>query len=695
MKRIFWGFWTAFFITILAPSANGETAKTPPKRVVASSFGFDAADSTEFLQAAIDSGAKTVVVDKRESDWIVSKTLKLRSDLTFELAPGVEIVAKSGAFRGKGEALLSVSKAENVTIRGAKSAKGDAVPTLRMKKREYWAEPYEKSEWRHGISILSAKNVRVENLRVAETGGDGIYLGVSQRGVPCREIAIKNVECVENNRQGISVISVDGLLIEDCVLRDTNGTAPESGIDFEPNRADEQISRVAMRRVVSENNAGDGFQFYLPNLTAWGAELSFEMEDCRAVRNGRAGFALTAPNGPGLTLPGKIAVKDCDFFANRLGISIRSKSKDGAPFLFRDVRLTTPSADANLPADKAAWAQTNADSGLALIGVGTDSEPLGGIKFDNLTIVDDSDWPERTPLWTIRDATSEGLGVENVRGTIREIRRGKTTETTLDDAKIRELYPALTARRVPAFDFARLNAADDAETSAELAAAWREFFAQNAGNAGAEKPIRTRNRGTYWFFAEKGETTTFALRQRQVGKSALQTGSVAAISPNGTRTELAELPATDAPQKYELTAIETGWHSINVTNGAHSFEISDASTPILTAARPNLNVIYTAGEFCFYVPKNADDLGVRIVGSSAERVTATLFDPSGREVWRAENAESLAVWTFEPNENGAKARPEPGFWRIRFEKPTLGVLEDYVVTILGVPALLRGAPSAK
>ena len=39
--------------------------------VNASSFGWNATDATACLQAAIDSGAKKVVIDRQAGDWIV------------------------------------------------------------------------------------------------------------------------------------------------------------------------------------------------------------------------------------------------------------------------------------------------------------------------------------------------------------------------------------------------------------------------------------------------------------------------------------------------------------------------------------------------------------------------------------------------------------------------------------------------
>ena len=70
--------------------------------VKVSDFGFDAVDSTRFIKAAFDSGAKKVVFDKRpEGSWYATP-LRVRSrggvEVMFE--DGAELCAKRGAFLG-------------------------------------------------------------------------------------------------------------------------------------------------------------------------------------------------------------------------------------------------------------------------------------------------------------------------------------------------------------------------------------------------------------------------------------------------------------------------------------------------------------------------------------------------------------------------------------------------------------------
>ena len=217
----------------------------------ASWWGFDPADSTAPLQAALTSGVARLVVDKMPSPWIVTP-LKGASNLELVLEPGAEIQAKPGEFRSKGAALLTFAGCTNVHIVGYGAA-------LRMRHEDYMKPPYEKSEWRHALSILSCRNVCIEGLTLADSGGDGIYLGC--RGAVHRnvDVVIRDVLCDRNHRQGISVISAENLLIENTVMRETFGTPPAAGIDFEPNHPSEVLKNCVMRNCLAVHNQGAGY----------------------------------------------------------------------------------------------------------------------------------------------------------------------------------------------------------------------------------------------------------------------------------------------------------------------------------------------------------------------------------------------------------------------------------------------------
>jgi hypothetical protein len=101
-------------------------------------WGFNREDSTEALQAAINSGAKTLIVPFMGDPWIV-RPLQLRSQQEIILEPGVLILAKKGEFQGGGDSLFSAVGQSNLVIHGYGA-------TLRMHKRDYQNPPYTKAE---------------------------------------------------------------------------------------------------------------------------------------------------------------------------------------------------------------------------------------------------------------------------------------------------------------------------------------------------------------------------------------------------------------------------------------------------------------------------------------------------------------------------------------------------------------------
>ena len=266
-------------IVILSLSAlmAAAAAAAAEDVVKASSFGFDPVDSTEILQKALDSGAKKIVIDVQRSPWIV-RPLFVRSNCEIVFERGTEVLAKKGEFRGKNDSLFTLRCCENVKLVGYGAV-------LRMHRADYAAAPYAKAEWRMSLNLRSCRNVTVEGLTLVESGGDGVYLGVDGKNGPCRDIVLRDLVCDRHYRQGISVISARNLLIERCTLRDTAGTGPAAGIDFEPNSSDEELAGIVMRDCIVTGNSGEGIQFYLGQLNAESKPLSVKIANCRSTGN--------------------------------------------------------------------------------------------------------------------------------------------------------------------------------------------------------------------------------------------------------------------------------------------------------------------------------------------------------------------------------------------------------------------------
>ena len=130
--------------------------------VNASSFGWNAADSTAALQAAFDSGANKVIIDRQAGDWISRPLFITNSNIEVVLADGVTLKAKRGEFYPGGDCLIRITgKVKNIVLRGEGKA------TLKMNKADYHdpAQKYEHSEWRHAVSILSAEYVKSQETK--------------------------------------------------------------------------------------------------------------------------------------------------------------------------------------------------------------------------------------------------------------------------------------------------------------------------------------------------------------------------------------------------------------------------------------------------------------------------------------------------------------------------------------------------
>jgi polygalacturonase len=255
---------------------------TPPltDHVSAGAWFFDDQNATFAIQSAIDSGAPTVFVPNVGRPYYVDP-ITLASDQTLILEEGVVIAARAGSFRGRGDCLFSGENQKNLAIVGYGAV-------IEMRKQDYQKRPYEKAEWRHAIFLAGCSNVLIEGVTIRSSGGDGIYVGRGRgEGAKtyCENIVVKNVLLDDHHRQGISVISARNLLIENVQIYNTSGTLPRSGIDFEPNRRVEILENCVVRNCEIAGNRGPGILFSLQNLHPESQPISIIVEDCTIYRN--------------------------------------------------------------------------------------------------------------------------------------------------------------------------------------------------------------------------------------------------------------------------------------------------------------------------------------------------------------------------------------------------------------------------
>jgi len=430
MKRVFLPTCIALYNLCCLPTSAGTLSLDKPELVRevldgkrsearVSWWGFDAKDSTEYLQNAINSKARKLIIDRQASAWVARPLAGVNNqEIVFEA--GTELVALKGAFHEGGDCLLTFQRCTNVIIRGNKHDGGKSA-RIRMHKEDYQSGAYESSEWRHGLNFVGCQNVLIQDLTIEKTGGDGIYLGATSDKHPNRDVVIRRVDCNDNHRQGISVISVEQLLIVDCLLRNTDGTAPRAGIDFEPNCPDDSLINCVVRHCISENNAGTGYQICSQSMSSHSKPISIYLENCVSRSNKQHAVHLcSAPKDP----PGGLLrithlVSENDGMA---GLAVQFNPYNAVRIEMKDTVIRD---SARLDKFFYPIYLQGGDSGLA-----------GNIHFKNVTIKDDLDRS------FIRIRNRKGDKLKDVDGKIILERNGRKDTITIDDALLEKISQA-------------------------------------------------------------------------------------------------------------------------------------------------------------------------------------------------------------------------------------------------------------
>jgi hypothetical protein len=615
------------------------------KEARASWWGFDKEDATFALQAAIDSRVPRLVVDNRGAPWVTDR-LTCVSDQEIVFEEGVEVLAKKGAFTGKSDALLSLIGVTNVTLRGPGA-------TLRMRRADYDAPPYAKAEWRHVLSIKSSANIQILGLTLAESGGDGIYLGCVKAEWPNRDVLIKDVICDKNYRQGISVISAENLLIENTVMRETAGTSPAAGIDFEPNSGGERLKNCVMRNCVTENNEGDGYEFYLPNLTRLSEPVSIRIENCRSTHD-RVAVRVIAGNGDEEAVRGELTFSGCLFEkARRNGVVVGRKSAFGLALTFEQC-VVSDCAEG-----------TNGFPDILLQNRIEDEWPVGGVRFNRFKVKQ----PDPRPWIVWQNNTTVADPVADLTGRVTVEQGGDRKDVALTPEWVAQTFPPRFTVRVPRVtgDLAKVKVTDRSEGMIELS------------------PFRLRRSGTYVFAAKAGAEVILIGAQSQVGKYAVSSKPLIVLSPSGKTVKKVPLPTFKDRTEVRFAAVEGGFYRLLVDVGANAFTLLEASVPVaFDATQKAVSLIASTGSLFVPVPQATGVFAFGVAGEGeGEAVQVTVLDPAGQIVWTKDAISQMERFTA----NGGQGA-ESGLWQIKVARPSRGGFEDFHVEVLGVPGYL-------
>lgn len=262
-------------------------------------------------------------------------------------------------------------------------------------------------EWGHGITLQGTTNVKIQNAKVRDCWGDGIYIGATPQGGTrfCTDTWFDNVVCDNNRRNGLSIVSVKGLNVKNSQFINTNGTDPQAGIDFEPNSPDMFLENIVLDNVYLKNNNKRGLFFCL-----W---LMFGDQDSSPVKNvsivlndvrsegDTNGFETVMSNFTGNVDPstdrleiknlnGEIVLNNCEAKnSKKNGIRLYRWFDVGLKITFNNIKIINPNGE------KGTSLENNA--AVCLFDPTGSTTPstyrLGGVEINNLEVTHASDDP--------------------------------------------------------------------------------------------------------------------------------------------------------------------------------------------------------------------------------------------------------------------------------------------------------------
>jgi hypothetical protein len=261
-----------------------------------------------------------------------------------------------------------------------------------------------KGEWGMGIFIGgNSKNIKIINPKTTNCWGDGIYID------GCSDIYIENMFSDNNRRQGMSVVSVDGLLVNGALVTNSNGTPPQSGIDLEPDYDTDILNNIHLLNIVTKNNtSGYGITINLNSFTTTNKNINITIENHKDYGSYNSiGINNVRPSGA--ILNGVITLKDT-YSENALsdGIYITNYGAKNTPLLkiIKPVVINPNSKGETSP---------KYGSGISIVReiACPDANVMGNLIIDHPTISDNRTKPlMKNGIYAIDE---KGIGFSNAR----------------------------------------------------------------------------------------------------------------------------------------------------------------------------------------------------------------------------------------------------------------------------------------
>ena len=591
--------------------------------VKVSSFGFDKNNATKCLQAALDSKHRDLIIDNTGSDWIIDPVI-LRSDKNIVLDENVVIRARHDGFHGVKDSMFTGKNVSNITISGKKNA---AI----INENDYFnRKVYSQSEWRHTFSLAGCTNITIKDLKLRGSGGDGFYIRDHKRKTSCN-ITLENLDVSKQGRQGVSLISVNGLRIRNCSFRDTRGLSPQAGIDFEPNHPYQEFIDCVIENTTFSNNCGANALHVLSKFNETTKPVSITYKNCVFEGGNSHGIIINRGNR---SPKGNITFENCTV-TNARKNSLSIDIIPDFPVVFNGLKTK----------------HTSKYPVISILMPKVYKQIAGTATLKNISVTA----PENTQLFDafIYPATiTAELKLENFTF------NGKAVSSAPEFEKLKKLYGD-----------AIIAAKTDINTLESPAPVKQKYKTKS------KQSIGYRNNRTLVLDGRKGEKITVKLTGAGVTRRH-SACTVTVKDPEG-KTILNKSFSNFKKQEVSFTPQMNGWYKVTTFSRSKLTVRTDhRGQGMLMGER--LQLFRSRGSLFFEVPGGLDKFSILIWGNPEESVSASLIDPDGKVVKHKVKFEKPEFFT-----GSTKGVKESKIWQIKIDSSR----DDFTILF---PAPLNG-----
>ncbi|HEU5406792.1 MAG TPA: right-handed parallel beta-helix repeat-containing protein [Nitrospira sp.] len=200
--------------------------------------------------------------------------IKLRSNMLLQLEPGVQLRAMP-TNAARAYVIFAIDVHDIEVANGA--IIGD--------RHEHTNSGKGTDEWGHGMQLLGVSRATVRSIYISDCEGDGICVG---RGPSSRtnDLIICDVISTRNRRQALSITNGDNISVFDSEFSYTHGTAPQDGIDIEPDGTG-QVNNVTIDNCILRGNEASGIEV---NASHGSSIRNLTVTNCMMRDNVYSGF---------------------------------------------------------------------------------------------------------------------------------------------------------------------------------------------------------------------------------------------------------------------------------------------------------------------------------------------------------------------------------------------------------------------